>query len=370
MPLEPLQTKLRFTQTQLMLNVTQSFVPPIDEYMAYVQRSFDKSWLTNRGELILELEFKLANYLKLPYLTLTANGTLPLQIAIKALDLEGEIITTPFSFVATTNSIIWENCKPVFVDIEPDYLCIDPELIEAAITTETSAILATHIFGNPCDVEAIEKIANKHNLKVIYDGAHAFGVQYKNKSIFEYGDVSTCSFHATKLMHTGEGGAFYASNAALFQRMFIQHNFGYFGPYNFEKVGINAKMSELHAALGLAVFDHINEIISHRKQAVENYLNLLNHQLDTLKIRPETDWNYHYFPIIFSDENALLRAIDQLSTHQIYPRRYYYPSLNNLKYVEHTPMPVSDDYSKRILCLPLSASISKEEQELVCRLIM
>lgn len=361
---------LNVTQTQPMLNVTQSFVPPLEEYMAYVQRCFDNAWLTNRGELVQELEGKLAEYLEVPYLTLTANGTLPLQLAIKALDLKGEIITTPFSFVATTSSIIWEGCTPVFVDIEPEYLTIDPSKIREAITSKTSAILATHVFGNPCDVEIIEQIAKEYGLKVIYDGAHAFGVKYKGRSIFEYGDVSTCSFHATKLMHTGEGGAFFSSDVQIFEKMFIQHNFGYFGPYNFEEVGINAKMSELHAAMGLAVFNHLGEIISYRQNVVEHYQKSLSKRFELLKIRPETQWNYHYFPVIFDNEKDLLKAIAQLSSHQIHPRRYYYPSLNNLKYIETTEMPVSDDYAKRILCLPLSASITLGEQDLICELLM
>lgn len=345
-----------------MLNVTQSFIPPHEEYMKYLKRCLDNKWLTNRGELVLELEQKLSEFLRLPYLTLTANGTLPLQIAIKAMRLKGEIITTPFSYVATTNVILWENCTPVFVDIEPEYFTIDPERIESAITDSTSAILATHVFGNPCDVEAIENIARKFNLKVIYDGAHAFGVRYKNRSIFEYGDVSTCSFHATKLMHTGEGGMFYSQDYELQKKMYFHHNFGHNGHYNFEEAGINAKLSELHAAMGLAVFDHMDEIIEKRKTAVETYRNLLtSSKLKFLQIRPETEWNYHYFPVIFSSEEELLSALERLEAQQIFPRRYYYPSLNTLPFVPYKEMPVSEDFSKRILCLPLSAQISDEE---------
>ncbi|MDO5655737.1 MAG: DegT/DnrJ/EryC1/StrS family aminotransferase [Flavobacteriaceae bacterium] len=344
-----------------MLNVTKSFLPPIEEYMAQIKRSFDNAWLTNRGELVEELEEKLASYLDIPYLTLTANGTLPLQIALKALNLTGEIITTPFSYIATTNVILWQNLSPVFVDIEPKYFTIDPEKIEAAITEKTSAILATHVFGNPCDVKAIEKIAAKYNLKVIYDGAHAFGVKYKGKSLFEWGDVSTCSFHATKLMHTGEGGMFYSPAYELQKKLFFHHNFGHNGQYHFEEAGINAKMSELHAAMGLAVFPYLEQIISHRKAVVENYRNLLqDSSLQFLKIRPGTEWNYHYFPVIFESEKNLLQAVEKLNNHQIFPRRYYYPSLNTLPFVSYQKMEVSEDFAKRILCLPLSAEIRFE----------
>ncbi len=185
-----------------MINVTKTFLPPIEEYTGWVQKAFDKFWLTNRGELVLLLEQKLKEYLGVDWIAITNNGTVPLQIAVKLLGKRGEIITTPFSFVATTSSIVWENCTPVFVDIHPEFLTIDETKIEAAITEKTTCILATHVFGNPCDVDAIERIAKKHNLKVIYDAAHCFGVNYNGKSVFNYGDISTCSFHATKIFHT------------------------------------------------------------------------------------------------------------------------------------------------------------------------
>lgn len=196
--------------------VTKTFLPPIEEYQAQAKRAFDNQWLTNRGELVLELEEKLKIYLETDNIIITNNGTIPLQIALKLLGKKGEIITTPFSYVATTAAIVWENCTPVFVDIHPEYLTIDETKIEEAITSNTTAILATHVFGNPCNVEAIDVIAKKHNLKVIYDAAHCFGVKYNNQSVFNYGDVSTCSFHATKLFHTAEGGAIFASNKELF----------------------------------------------------------------------------------------------------------------------------------------------------------
>ena len=195
-----------------MINVTKTFLPPFEEYNAILKRAWDNNWITNRGELVKELEEKLKDYLSVENIILTTNGTLPLQIAIKTLNLSGEIITTPFSYVATTAVIVWENCTPVFVDIDPEYLTIDETKIEAAITDKTCAILATHVFGNPCNIEVIDSIAKRHGLKVIYDAAHCFGVKYKGESIFNYGDVSTCSFHATKLFHTGEGGAMFAND--------------------------------------------------------------------------------------------------------------------------------------------------------------
>ncbi len=233
-----------------MINVTQTFLPPIEEYVEYLQQIWDSRWLTNRGRLIQELEVKLKDYLGIENLLIVNNGTIALQIAIKALNLKGEIITTPFSYVATVSSIVWENCEPVFVDIDKDYLTIDETKIEAAITDKTSAILATHVYGNPCNVEAIQAIAEKHNLKVIYDAAHCFGVKYKGESILNWGDVSTLSFHATKLFHTGEGGGIVCNDEQLAHKIFYHHNFGHNGPEEFFGLGVNAKLSELNAARG------------------------------------------------------------------------------------------------------------------------
>lgn len=337
-----------------MINITQTYLPPQEEYQAILKRAWDNHWLTNRGELIKELEEKLKGFLSVSNLTLTTNGTLPIQMAIKALRLKGEIITTPFSYVATTSSIVWEGCTPVFVDIDEDYLTINETLIEAAITDQTSAILATHVFGNPCNVEAIEKIAKKHDLKVIYDAAHCFGVKYKGQSIFNYGDVSTCSFHATKIFHTGEGGCWVTNNKELQDKLFYHHNFGHNGPEDFLGLGTNAKMSELQAAMGLAVFNHIDEIFEGRKIVVEKYKELLkDSKVQILKIRKGTEWNHHYFPVIFESEAALLKTKETLNLQQIFPRRYFYPSLNTLNYVEKKSMPIAEDISKRILCLPL-----------------
>ena len=343
-----------------MINVTKTFLPPQQEYNAILKKAWDAGWITNRGALVQELEEKLKSYLQIPNMIATTNGTLPLQIAIKALGLTGEIITTPFTYVATTSSIVWEGCTPVFVDIHPEYLTIDETKIEAAITPRTSAILATHVFGNPCAVEEIEVIAKKHKLKVIYDAAHCFGVTYKGQSIFNYGDVSTCSFHATKLFHTGEGGAIFCNDEILNNKLFYHHNFGHKGREDFQGLGINAKMSELQAAMGLAVFPYIDKIIEDRKRVVLEYQKELN-QYQFQKIREGTEWNYAYFPVIFKDEKTTLKIIDKLNKENIFPRRYFYPSLDSLPYVTDQYCEISRDTASRVLCLPLFVGMLKTD---------
>lgn len=340
-----------------MINVTRTFLPSIDAYQQILQRAWDKQWLTNRGELVLELEEKLKGYLSVNNIIITNNGTVPLQIALKLLGNGGEIITTPFSYVATTAAIVWENCTPVFVDIDPRHLTIDETKIEAAITPRTTAILATHVFGNPCHLEAIDAIAKKHNLKVIYDAAHAFGVTYKGQSVFDFGDVSTCSFHATKLFHTGEGGAMFSGDTDLFHKLYYSHNFGHNGPLAFHGLGVNGKISELQAAMGLAVFPHLDEIISTRKFAVDFYDNNLSSQLQRMTIREGVHWNYSYYPVIFDSETTLLGVMEALKKEAIFPRRYFYPSLNTIDYTAGQSMPVSESIAARILCLPLFANM-------------
>ncbi|PVX46609.1 dTDP-4-amino-4,6-dideoxygalactose transaminase [Flavobacterium sp. 103] len=353
-----------------MINVTKTFLPPIEEYNKQIQRAWDNQWLTNRGELVLELEQKLKNHLQVSNIIVTNNGTVPLQIALKLLGEGGEIITTPFSYVATTAAIVWENCTPVFVDIHPEYLTIDETKIEEAITNKTTAILATHVFGNPCNVEAIEKIAEKYNLKVIYDAAHAFGVTYKEKSIFDFGDISTCSFHATKLFHTGEGGAMFSNDKTLQHQMFYSHSFGHIGPVNYYGVGINGKLSELQAAMGLALLPCMEEIIIERKKVVDFYNeNLDLSKINTLKIRENTDWNFSYYSVIFKTEGQLLTVEKELNDSQIYPRRYFYPSLNTIDYAKGQSMPISESIASRIMCLPLYVGLTTFELKKIVSLI-
>lgn len=353
-----------------MINVTKSFFPPLDEYNLILQRIWNNEWLTNRGEITIELENKLKNYLGINNILITNNGTIPIQIALKLLGNNGEIITTPFSYIATTSSIIWENCTPIFVDIHPEYLTIDETKIEAAITPKTTAILATHVFGNPCNVDAIEKIAKKHNLSVIYDAAHCFGVTYNNNSIFNYGDVSTCSFHATKIFHTGEGGAIFTQNEELAKKIYYSHNFGHNGPLDFHGLGINAKISELQSAMGLAVYKHIDSIFENRKTIVNCYNKNLNFKhFRTIKIRENTKWNYSYYPIIFENENQLLNAQKRLNEQSIFPRRYFNPSLNTICFIKGSKMPISESIASTIMCLPLYHDLSIKDTLKIINLI-
>jgi len=351
-----------------MINVTKTFFPPIEEYNQQVARIWQNQWLTNRGALVLELEAALKDYLQVPNIIAMNNGTIPIQIALKLFGKCGEIITTPFSYVATSAAILWENSSPIFVDIHPDYLTIDENKIESAITDKTTCILATHVFGNPCHVIEIERIAKKHGLIVIYDAAHCFDVKYIGKSIFSYGDVSTCSFHATKLFHTGEGGAAFFNDVELGAKLFYSHNFGHNGPLDFHGLGINGKLSELQAAMGLAVLPHMSTIKHARKQIVSYYdSNLKNVQ--KIKIRENTEWNYSYYPIIFESEKLLLEVQNALNTNEIFPRRYFFPSLNTIKFLNGTSMPISESVSNRIMCLPLSHDISEETLREICVII-
>ncbi|WMI65841.1 DegT/DnrJ/EryC1/StrS family aminotransferase [Aestuariibaculum sp. YM273] len=352
-----------------MINVTKTFLPPQNEYQAILERAWESGWMTNRGVLVQELEMKLKSFLGSSHIITMTNGTLPLQIAIKALGLTGEIITTPFSYVATTSSIVWEGCTPVFVDIHPDYLTIDETKIEAAITPETSAILATHVFGNPCAVDVIQAIADKHGLKVIYDAAHCFSVKYKGQSIFNYGDVSTCSFHATKLFHTGEGGALFCK-PEYYDRMFYHHNFGHQGQEAFQSLGINAKMSEPQAAMGLAVMPYMSVILNKRENIVTLYNSLLvGTNLSKINLRADTIWNYSYYPVVFKEATQLMVVKKALEACEIFPRRYFYPSLNSMPYVDYVKIPQAEFISERILCLPLYHDLPLSAVETICDIV-
>lgn len=354
-----------------MIPVTKPFLPPREELDKYIDGIWERNWFTNNGPLVNELELRLKEYLDISHILFLTNGTIALQIAIKALDLKGEIITTPFSYVATTSSIVWENCVPVFVDINPESYNLDPSSIEKAITVKTTGILATHVFGNPCEIDKIQEIASRNNLKVIYDGAHSFACTYKNRSVFDYGDVSTTSFHATKLFHTVEGGAVMTKSPDLLRKMAFMRNFGHNGPDDFAEIGINGKNSELHAAMGLTILPYVSEILSERRRLSEYYaLVLKGLRVKYQQILSGTDYNHAYFPILFENEQILLKSVRLLNDNLIYPRRYFYPSLSSLRYVNSSKTPISDDISRRILCLPLYIGLSKEEIDFIARILL
>lgn len=349
--------------------VTKTFLPPIDDYVTYLKRIWKNRWITNHGELSLELEQKLAEYLDVKHAIFVTNGTVAIQFAIKALELDGEIITTPFSFAATTTSIIWEKCKPVFVDISPENYSIDVQKIEKAITKNTKAILAVHVYGYPSDVMGIEKIAKKHNLKVIYDAAHAFGVKIDGKSIFKFGDISTLSLHATKLFHSAEGGLITTENDELAAKLRLLRDFGLTNEGSVE-AGINGKNSELHAAMGLVNLKHIDEIKINRKNIVNKYKKLLKGTgLHEVLYNKKTEYNNAYFPVLFRSETELLDVKKALEKEEIFPRRYFYPSLNTLPYVEYMPCPISETVASRVLCLPLYNDLKLSDVEKIVEVI-
>lgn len=349
--------------------VTKSFIPPLEEYNKYISDIFARGVLTNQGPNVQELQDKLSKYLGVENFHYLTNGTVALQLALSCLDInDGEIITTPFSYVATTSSILWQRCKPVFVDIEPDNFTIDTNKIESAITPKTRAIMAVHVFGYACNVEKIEEIAKKHNLSVIYDGAHAFGSRYKGKSLLSYGDVSTCSFHATKLFHTVEGGCCIVHDKSVSDKLELQKRFGH-NQDNHYMLGINAKQSEFHAAMGLANFPYIKDIIADRKRVSDKYDELLNGIVDRPKTQNGLEYNYAYYPVVFKSEDELLRVFAALKEQDIFPRRYFYPSLNKLPYVDNQSCPISEDISLRIACLPLYVGLEDEVIEKIAQTI-
>ena len=313
-----------------MIRVTKTHLPDINRFKAYVDDIFESGWVTNDGKYVKRLRRNLEEYLGVKNLLLVSNGTLALQIAYKLLELKGEVITTPFSFVATTSSLVWEGLKPVFVDIDKDTFCIDYRKIEEKITEKTAAIVPVHVFGNGCEVEEIEKIAQKYNLRIIYDAAHAFGINYRGESILKYGDISILSFHATKVFHTIEGGALIIKDDRLFEKAQRMINFGITGPESIEGLGINAKMNEFQAVMGLSILDEIDRILETRKVIYEYYVNAFKKikGITLQKLNPNCNNNYGYFPVLFKDEAALLAAKERLEARNIFPRRYFYPSLD------------------------------------------
>ena len=352
-----------------MINVTKAFLPPIEEYQKRVHEIWESGWITNNGNFVRQLENELKKKLGLNHLFFCANGTVVIQIALKALGIKGQVITTPFSYVATTNTILWEGCEPVFVDINGQDFNIDSSLIEKSITSQTSAILATHVYGNPCNVEQIEYIANKHGLKVIYDGAHAFGVQYKGKSLLSYGDISTCSFHATKIFHTVEGGSISCNDDTLADVIMKYRQFGHVYD-DYYSVGINGKNSEFHAAMGLCNLDHFDEILLNRKEICQWYDSELFGKVQFPLPIEGTEVNYAYYPIVLETEEILLKIVKQLNEQKIFPRRYFYPSLNKLPFLtQKNTCVVSEDISRRVLSLPLFYGMEREIVEKVSAII-
>ena len=356
-----------------MINVTKSYLPDLDEYVQRLKGIWERVHLTNDGPLLRELEDELKTFLGVKHLKYCTNGTIVLQMALKALNITKEVITTPFSYVATTNALLWEGCTPIFADINPDDFNIDPAKIEPLITENTQAIMATHVYGNACQIEQIHAIAEKHKLKVIYDAAHTFGARYQGNSILSYGDVSTCSFHATKVFHTVEGGCIVTDDDDLALRLQHYRSFGHQNDNYFE-VGINAKNSELHSAMGLCVLPKVNDLIAARKQRFDYYDSRLDFSRITRPtLLPGMEYNYAYYPIVLDSEETLLRVMDMLNADEITPRRYFYPSLNTLPFALRNgtaqPCPVSEDVALRVLCLPLYPDLAETDVDRIATLV-
>jgi dTDP-4-amino-4,6-dideoxygalactose transaminase len=353
-----------------MINVTKVWMPDKAKFIEYVNEIYENGWITNYGPLVQKLEKKLADYLGVKNLLLVSNGTSGLEVAYRTLGLKNDVITTPFSAVATTSSIVATGLHPVFVDIDPETLTIDSKKIEESITPLTSAIIAVHIYGYPCAVEEIETIAKKHNLKVIYDAAHAFGITYKDKSILQYGDISVLSFHATKLFHTIEGGALIINDDSLVAKAQNIIKFGIENPEYVPELGINAKMNEFEAAMGLVMLDEMDEVVHERKIIHNRYVEALKDIVFFPKVTQDATQNFSYTPVLFKDEIELKKVQKALAKQDIYPRRYFYPSLDTLPYIVPKQFcPVSRDASSRVFALPLYAGLKENEQELIIKII-
>jgi len=356
-----------------MINVTKTYLPDKSKFKGYVDRIFESGWLTNNGQFVQELEKRLAEYLGVENLMVTANGTIALQIAFRTLGLKGKVITTPFTFVATSSSLVWEGLIPVFADIDSGTFNITAESIHNKITGETTAILPVHVFGNPCEADEIEKLAQEHGLILLFDAAHAFGVNYKNTSVLNYGDASILSFHSTKIFHTIEGGAIIFRDRKNLEKARRMINFGITGYDQVEGLGINGKLNEFQAAMGLCVLDDIDELLSRRMEVYikysEAFLGISGLKLQ--KINSHTAYNYAYFPIVFDSEKTREKIYGHLKNNDIFPRRYFSPSLDTLDYLGYSEkMPVSDQIVKRILCLPLYESLTTEQQNRIIEILL
>lgn len=351
--------------------VTQPALAPLEELFSILKGAWDSGILTHNGPLVQKFENDLAQKLQIRNFVVVTNGTIALQMAIKALKLKGEIITTPFTWVATISAIKWEGCVPVFCDIDPETFNIDPERIKKLITKKTSAIMPVHVFGNPCDVIAIGKIAEKNNLKVIYDAAHAIGSTFNGRSILEYGNISATSLHATKVFNTAEGGGCVTTDENTHNKLKRIRFFGHSDNKDIIEDGFNGKMTEVHAALGLANLKYLDEVLSDRKEKYKHYLECLDSTKGiSFQDLRKGNTNYSYFPVVFKKESILMEIVDALNRKNIFPRRYFYPSLNTYKkIVAYKSMRISEDISKRILCLPLFWKISLKDIELISKII-
>ena len=353
-----------------MINVTKSYLPDLDEYTHYLKGIWERAHLTNDGPLVRELEKQLKDYLGVKHLKYCTNGTVVLQMALKALDITGEVITTPFSYCATTTAILWEHCTPVFADIRADDFSLDPDKIIPLITKNTQAILATHVYGNACQIEQIQAIAEEYNLKVIYDAAHTFGATYKGRSLLSYGDLATCSFHATKVFHTVEGGCIVTDNDEMAEKLHLYRSFGH--RYDdYYSIGINAKNSEFHAAMGLCMLPNVPELIKARKQVSTWYKERLDfNHLERPSLVDGLEYNYAYYPVVLESEAVLEQVREGLAKAEIFPRRYFYPSLNTLAYTgQRQSCPISEDISVRVLCLPLYPELAESDVERICTIV-
>lgn len=356
------------------INVTRTELPPLKDYVKYLKKIWAVRWITNNGELVQELEKKLEKYLKVKHIVLVSSGTLALQLAFKALDLSGEVITTPFTFAATTNALISEGITPVFADIDADTYTINPEDVEEKITKKSCAILAVHVYGNPCDLEKLQRVADKYNLKLIYDAAHAFGVEYRKESILRYGDISILSFHATKIFSTAEGGAIIVKDDKLYEKLKLLRNFGIKSEEEVVLAGINAKMNELQAALGLCNLKDINHKIRRSQKLYERYFALLgnNPHLKFQKIISSRH-NYCYVPVCFKDQKTRDFIYKKLIKKNIKPRKYFYPLITDFDYVRKICGKVvfenASDITKRVLCLPIYPSLGISRVSTVAKII-
>jgi len=355
-----------------MIQVTRTHLPNIGKYQNYVEQIYKNGWITNNGPLANELEKKLSEYLDVPYIVLISNGTLALHLAYRLLDIKQEVITSPFSFVATTSSIKWEGLTPVYSDVNPRTFNIDPEQIEKEITERTSCITPVHVFGNPCEIDDIQYLANKYDLKVIYDAAHTFGAKYKGRSLAAYGDIAVLSFHATKIFHTIEGGALIIHDEETYLKAKRLINFGFNHIGLPIELGFNAKMNEFQAAMGLCMLDEVEQIIKDREEVHFHYKEILSRieNINFQEFNESTIMNYSYFPIVLSNPDIVLRVKKALEQHDIYTRRYFYPSLDILPYVDSKKiMNESRKLSENILCLPMFDGLTKKEINFICDVV-